>query len=53
VAHETVVVSLTGLRVNTDPLRPVWGRQDGVISSIAVGLVTGQEVSASLAHLLV
>jgi hypothetical protein len=31
----------------------VWVWEDRVISSIQVGLVTGQEVAASLAHLFI
>ena len=52
-AQETVVVIRTGLRVMKDPSGLAWGSHDEVISSIAVGLVTGQAVDAALAHHMV
>jgi hypothetical protein len=36
-----------------DPSGLAWGSHDEVISSIAVGLVTGQAVDAALAHHMV
>jgi hypothetical protein len=50
-----VAVILTGFRVITGTTSDLsWYLEENeVISSITVGLVTGQEVAASLAHLYI
>jgi hypothetical protein len=53
VAHDTVAEIRTGLRVLKAPAGLAWGRHDAAISSIAVGLVTGQGARTPLSHLLV
>ena len=50
VAQDTVAVIRTGLRVMKAPGGVAWGSHDEDISSISVGLVTGQGAVTPLSH---